>query len=222
MKAAGRNEAAQRKKAAERKWISVSWAASGQGEGGQIREGEADREWLPDRVLLIRSGRSTVGLEVRPDLEVWLRVPRKYPEKAAREFLYGHREWVEQHRQRLSEGISRRDEMDPEEEKRLWQLAAQVIPERVRVYASVMGVSYGTIRIKAQKTRYGSCSSKGNLNFNWKLICMPPEILDYVVVHELAHRRQMNHSLRFWKEVEHVLPDYQERRRWLKENGGRF
>ena len=67
------------------------------------------------------------------------------------------------------------------------------------------------------KTRWGSCSNKGNLNFNWKLILLAPELLDYVVVHELAHRREMNHSKNFWKIVEAELPDYRERRRRLKE-----
>lgn len=68
----------------------------------------------------------------------------------------------------------------------------------------------------------GSCSAKGNLNFNWKLVLMPPEILDYVVVHELAHRLQMNHSAAFWAEVGKILPDYRERRQWLKVNGQKY
>ena len=82
-----------------------------------------------------------------------------------------------------------------------------------------MNVTYGTVRLSSARTRWGSCSARGNLNFHWKLILMPPEVLDYVVVHELAHRREMNHSPRFWAIVEKVLPDYKERRRWLKENG---
>lgn len=95
-----------------------------------------------------------------------------------------------------------------------------VISQRASYFAAKMGVTYGRISIRAQKTRWGSCSGQGNLNFNWKLILMPPEILDYVVVHELAHRKQMNHSKLFWAEVERILPDYERRRRWLKENGG--
>ena len=100
--------------------------------------------------------------------------------------------------------------------------AAEVIKARCRYYAPVMGVSYGTVTIREQKTRWGSCSTKGNLNFNWKLVLMPPEILDYVVVHELAHRIQMNHSAAFWAEVGKILPDYKERRQWLKVNGQKY
>lgn len=92
-----------------------------------------------------------------------------------------------------------------------------VIPERVEYFAEMMNVTYGRITIREQKTRWGSCSSKGNLNFNWKLVLMPEEVLDYVVVHELAHRKEMNHSERFWNHVEKVLPDYQARRKLLRE-----
>ena len=74
--------------------------------------------------------------------------------------------------------------------------------------------------MKAAKSRWGSCSSLGNLNFHWKLALMPEEVLDYVVVHELAHRKHMNHSPLFWKEVEQILPDYKVRRKWLRDHGG--
>ena len=107
--------------------------------------------------------------------------------------------------------------MDEAERKRLRQRAKEKLRERVEYYASEMGVTYNRIFIKEQKTRWGSCSSSGNLNFNWKLILIDEELLDYVVVHELAHRKQMNHSQQFWQEVEKILPDYKERRRRLKE-----
>ena len=102
------------------------------------------------------------------------------------------------------------------------QEACRAFPRRVAFYAEKMGVTYGRITIREQKTRWGSCSGKGNLNFNWKLIRMPAEILDYVVVHELAHRMEMNHSSRFYRIVASVLPDYKARERWLKEHGGEY
>ena len=101
-------------------------------------------------------------------------------------------------------------------------MALKVIPERVEYFAKVIGVTYGKITIRNQKTRWGSCSSKGNLNFNCLLMLAPSEVLDYVVVHELCHRKQMNHSKAFWLEVEKVLPIYKEVRKWLKEEGSQM
>ena len=83
-------------------------------------------------------------------------------------------------------------------------------------------MTYGRITVRDQKTRWGSCSQTGNLNFNFRLILAPSEVLDYVVVHELCHRRQMNHSTQFWQEVAQVLPDYRKRKAWLTENGWRL
>ena len=103
----------------------------------------------------------------------------------------------------------------------LHNLALIDIPQRVRKYAPLVGVEYGRITIRMQKSRWGSCSSKGNLNFNCLLMAMPEEIRDYVVIHELCHRKQMNHSDKFWAEVEKIMPDYKIKRKWLKENGGK-
>ena len=98
--------------------------------------------------------------------------------------------------------------------------ASKVIPERVVHFAPSIGVTFGRITIRRQRTKWGSCSSKGNLNFNVLLMLAPPDILDYIVVHELCHRRELNHSALFWSEVEKVMPDYREKEKWLKENGG--
>ena len=97
--------------------------------------------------------------------------------------------------------------------------AKTVIGKRVRFYAEQMGETYGRVTIKNQKKRWGSCSNARNLNFNRRLIMAPQEVLDYVVVHELCHLRQMNHSKEFWKEVELVLPDYKMHKKWLETNG---
>lgn len=96
--------------------------------------------------------------------------------------------------------------------------AKLLLPSKAEYYASVLKVRYNGIRIKDQRSRWGSCSAKGNLNFNFRLIMAPDEIADYVVVHELCHLIHMNHSKDFWNCVESVLPDYKKRRQWLKIN----
>ena len=91
---------------------------------------------------------------------------------------------------------------------------------RCERFAPLIGVTYGRIAIRRQRTRWGSCSGKGDLNFNCLLMLAPEPVRDYVVVHELCHRKYMDHSPRFWAEVERVLPDWRERRRWLRDYGG--
>jgi len=97
--------------------------------------------------------------------------------------------------------------------------AKTLIHERLELFTGKISVKVNKVRFKNQKTRWGSCSQKGNLNFNWKLVLAPMCIVDYVVAHELCHLIQMNHSKEFWQLVESQIPAYKERRKWLKENG---
>lgn len=98
----------------------------------------------------------------------------------------------------------------------LQNLAMKRLEERVRYHAERIGVHPKSITLREQKTKWGSCSSLGNLNFNWKLIMAPPEALDYVVVHELCHMLEMNHSPAFWAQVEKHCPDYKKWQDHLK------
>ncbi|MCP4140454.1 MAG: M48 family metallopeptidase [Chloroflexi bacterium] len=100
--------------------------------------------------------------------------------------------------------------------------AREIFAERVTHYAQKHGFSYKKVKLSSAKKRWGSCSAKGNLNLTWRLVMMPIEIIDYVVVHELCHLRELNHSKAFWAEVERILPDYKVRRKWLKEKGNKF
>ena len=94
--------------------------------------------------------------------------------------------------------------------------ARRIITERVEEWNGTYGFTYGRIAIRNQKRCWGSCSSRKNLNFNYKLVFLPETLMDYVIVHELCHLAEMNHSVRFWEQVAVVLPDYQERRVHLK------
>lgn len=116
----------------------------------------------------------------------------------------------------------RREAIRSELEQWYISKAKKIIQERLELFNDRIGVKINTVRFKNQKTRWGSCSNKGNLNFNWKLVMAPTYIVDYVVVHELCHLIQMNHSKEFWQQVRSLIPDYKERRKWLKENGIKF
>ena len=95
-------------------------------------------------------------------------------------------------------------------------VALERIRQRLNHYAPRVGRTPGRVAIRDQKSRWGSCSGKGNLNFNWKLIMAPPGALDYVVIHELCHLREFNHSPRFWTLVAAQMPDYEVWKKWLK------
>lgn len=96
--------------------------------------------------------------------------------------------------------------------------ARVLITARAEHWSDALGIPYGRIAIRSQRTRWGSCSAKGNLNFNWRLAAAPAAVLDYVVIHELCHLRELNHSRDFWEHVRAACPDYKSRRRWLRDN----
>ncbi len=100
--------------------------------------------------------------------------------------------------------------------------ARAIFTERANEYARRFGFSFDRLRISSARTRWGSCSSRATLSFTWRLVMAPPDIVDYVIVHELAHLREKNHSAAFWAVVQAILPDYKTRRKWLKTNGGQL
>lgn len=168
---------------------------------------------------LIRTQRKSLALQVKGDGRVVVRAPLRLPKDTIDSFVMEHRGWIETQKNRVQELSGKRHVITEQERADGIQKALKIFPERTAFFAERMGVDYGRITVREQKTRWGSCSQKGNLNFNWKLVLMPQEILDYVVVHELAHRKEMNHSARFWAIVKQELPDYQKRRNELKKLG---
>ena len=113
----------------------------------------------------------------------------------------------------------RKDMLSEEDIRLLKEQAKEYFPRRVAHYADLLGVRPGRITIRCQKTRWGSCSSKGNLNFNCLLMLTPPEVIDSVVVHEVCHLLEMNHSKRFYERVYSVFPEYKKHHGWLKKHG---
>ena len=171
---------------------------------------------------IIRSQRKTMSLEIKSDGQIIVRAPLRLSQVRIRRFVEQKQEWILKNLEKIQKREVQRETvpgLSKEERTSLQQEACRKIPERTAYFAEKIGVSYGRITLRQQKTRWGSCSANGNLNFNWLLILAPPEVLDYVVVHELCHRRQMNHSQAFWNEVSAVLPGYKEQKKWLKDNG---
>lgn len=175
---------------------------------------------IPD-YRIIRTRRKTIGLEISPDLQITVRAPYHISDVRIREFVESKQTWILKHLAIMQD----RQAHDPipagvisdKELRHMTKEARIIIPERVKYFAKIIGVTYGQITIRHQKTRWGSCSSSGNLNFNCMLMATSPELIDYVVVHELCHRKQLNHSPLFWKEVEEILPDYRNLRSRLRE-----
>ena len=171
---------------------------------------------------IIRSARKTLSLEVKPDGSVLVRAPYGYSDGEIEQFIKKHKRWLEDKQKKAAERSREAEKIQKLTFAQIQELAdkaLKVIPERVAFFAPKVGVTYGRVTIRNQKTRWGSCSSKGNLNFNCLLMLTPPEVIDSVVVHELCHRKEMNHSDRFYAEVLRVFPEYHKWSRWLKEHG---
>lgn len=166
---------------------------------------------------IVRSDRRSIAIEIKPDGRVLVRAPRRMTAFQIRRFVKSKENWIKAHVPSL-EG-KRSPILTASELESLREQTRTLVTERCAHFAPMLGVTYGRIAVRAQRTRWGSCSSKENLNFNLLLALMPPQIVDYVVVHELCHLRQMNHSPRFWELVASILPDYNVRKKWLKDNG---
>lgn len=180
-----------------------------------------------DQVTLKRSVRKTISVEIARDASVVVRAPKGLSDRQVEGFLIRRASWIDAHvasmRKRLEAsgipGNAAAAKWTEQELKELKKQAAKDLKDRVARYAPLVGVTYQSISIRAQKTRWGSCSSKGNISLNCLLVLLPESVRDYVVVHELCHRKEMNHSVRFWAEVAKVCPEYKKAKKILREQG---
>lgn len=176
------------------------------------------------KISIIRSDRKTLSIQLKNG-EIIARAPLRMKDKEIYNFIESKKSWIEKTLAKIEEREKAISDVEPftdEEIKALAEKAKVIISERVKYYAPKIGVTYNRITIRCQRTRWGSCSSKGNLNFNCLLALFPLEIVDSVVVHELCHRKHMNHSPQFYAEIEKVFPEYRRCHRWLKDNGGLY
>lgn len=170
---------------------------------------------------IIRSSRKTLSLELK-DGQVIVRAPRWVSQAQINAFVQSHQDWLQK---AMAREAKRQQELaavvklTDEELTQLVHLAKDYIPRRVAHFAPLVGVDYAKITIRRQRGRWGSCSAKGNLSFNCLLMLTPPAVLDSVVVHELCHRKVMDHSPGFYALVDRVMPDYPVQHKWLRQNG---
>lgn len=159
---------------------------------------------------LIKSDRRTISLQIKNG-EILVRAPKRMKARDIDRFVAEHADWISEHLELDRKRRERLADITPlseEECQALKRAAEEYFPERVAHYAERMGVDYGRISYRFQRSRWGSCSASGNLSFNCLLMLTSPQIIDAIIVHELAHRKEMNHSKRFYSEVLRVYPDY--------------
>lgn len=173
---------------------------------------------------VVYSKRKTLAVSVAFYGRVVVRAPRHFPKSEITRFVEEKQDWIAHHVKKAGEREKNQKifRMTAEEREDYIREAGSVITQMCRLRAKQMGVSYKKITIREQKTRWGSASSKGNLNFNWKLILMPRKVLEYVVVHELSHLKVMNHSPAFYRVVAQHMPDYEQPKKWLSEHGTEY
>lgn len=175
--------------------------------------------------IIKKSRRTTISVQITPDQKLLVKAPAYTSIKEVEDFLRKKRDWIIKQINRTKVTSQQAAQMGILSDKKIRKLkrdAKKIIPERVEYYAKLSGITYNRIFIRLQKSRWGSCSIEGNLNFNALLALMPLEVLDSVVVHELCHRRHMDHSKAFYDEVLKIFPDYKKWDKWLKQNGAAY
>lgn len=170
-----------------------------------------------------RSKRKSAAIKITADMQIVVFVPLYVSDNEIERMVISKSKWIDEHMLKVQSTIDERSKLEKitfEQVKELADQAVEYIPKRVKYYAEKENFVYNKITIKNLVSRWGSCSTKGNLNFNCLLMLTPDYVIDYIVVHELCHLREMNHSEKFWAEVEKIMPDYQRAELWLKQNGG--
>lgn len=175
---------------------------------------------------VIYSKRKTIAIVINKDGEVTIRAPkiRIFNKQEIENFVKSKESWIIKNldkinknkkiqRKKIIDGLSKKELEIKKEEAR------KIISEKIYSFAKSYNFKFLKLRLSTAKTRWGSCSTTGTISINWHLIFAPEEVLNYVLIHELCHTKHHNHSKYFWNEVEKIIPNYKENRKWLRENG---
>jgi predicted metal-dependent hydrolase len=166
---------------------------------------------------IIRSKRKTLALEILSDASLIIRAPKLMPLFLIKKFIKQKQNWITKKQNLITARNKNIKSIKISQISK--EGALKKITERVKYYSSLSGFKYKNIKITSAQKRWGSCSAQNNLNFPQKLALAPDKIIDYVVIHELCHIKEKNHSRKFWKEVEKIMPDYKIHRQWLRNYG---
>ncbi len=165
---------------------------------------------------IVFSSRKTMVINIKPDGSVIVRAPTGTDKNKADKFVRDNLDKIENAKEKFSAKSELYKKASPEEEMELRKKAKELLPLRVQYYSALIGVTPGRITVTGARTCFGSCSGKNNISFSFYLMRFPQEAVDYVVVHELCHIIHHNHSKEFYKEIEKILPDYEQRRKLLR------
>ena len=165
---------------------------------------------------LIRSKRKTISVEINERCEVVVRAPLRIGQKEIDKFVFEKRDWIEKALKTMQKRAENRKIYTDEDIKALYKKASEILPDRLEFWTNVTGFSPTGVKITSAKKRFGSCSPKNSLCFSFYLFDYPSAAIDYVIVHELCHIKEHNHSARFWALVQKYMPDYKERQKLLK------
>lgn len=171
---------------------------------------------------VIYTKRKSLAIIINNNAEVCVRAPKSrfFNIDEICKFVESKKDWIAESVSKVQKNMKeRRPELSLIEKKKKREDARNIIVNKVEYFAKKYNFKYSKIRLSSAKTRWGSCSIKGTISINWNLIFAPEEILDYVIIHELCHTKQHNHSDKFWNEVSKIIPDYKNKRMWLKNNG---
>lgn len=171
---------------------------------------------------IVRTRRRTVGLKITREGELVVHAPYRVSERLIKKFVQEKQRWIERTRYRIVQAHDAaehaRRSVSAAVIARCRAQAEKYIPARVSALAAQFAIPYTSCRVSWAQSRWGSCSGKNAIRINWRLMLATPEVLDYVICHELAHVRQKNHSQKFWAIVEQMMPEYEKQRAWLRKH----